>query len=548
MNGPILRTTMNAYPHQSCTPRRPSLCWRRLSALVVLLAGVARAHAGEADVRSSNGMGGGRWSDPQTWHGGVVPGVSNRVVISGADTVHFDVPRDGRPHCAGLAVDPSGVLSFRMDGGTNVLVVNGPVTVYGTIRADATRDPGSQAGLELVAETLQDRTVNLLRGGGLLLYGAPAGAGGGGVPNLTLAAAPGSDASGGRVVAEGEAMIDLQRVAIAAVSVQASNLDNTGYKPNQRLNIIACHFTNGAAVRLAYCDTAVVRDNVFRIGAQPVRVTSAITLARGSLSACRGNLIDGYNQAINFAHEVDVSLLDNRFFNQQVAIAGTHGRNCMIKGNAISNAVGGVELAHSSGVVEDLRVAAARKNGVVLRQSALQLTDAVFEALAPDAVPLLLDSSSVTLLNANLDSKAIRLTGKRPAEGFWVQAMNYLVVRLTGKVPPRSIVQVATAAVSGGVPKDGAADLNVRNSPADVGPSGWSPLPGTMRPLIVRSWSIKGNEEVADPPFYDLTVRRFQADGAPDPKPLHAQVIEPRDAWFRPAPNAAVATLEIKLP
>ena len=127
--------------------------------------------------------------------------------------------------------------------------------------------------------------------------------------------------------------------------------------------------------------------------------------------------------------------------------------------------------------------------------------------------------------------------------------MNYLVVRLTGKVPPRSIVQVATAAVSGGVPKDGAADLNVRNSPADVGPSGWSPLPGTMRPLIVRSWSASRGTRRSRCPLLRSDRPAVPGRGAPDPKPLHAQVYpNPRDAWFRPAPNAAVATLEIKLP
>jgi hypothetical protein len=330
--------------------------------------------------------------------------------------------------------------------------------------------------------------------------------------------------------------------------VQAAKLDNTGYKPNQRLNIIACHFTNGATVRLAYCDTAVIRDNQFRIGAQPVRVASAITLARGSLSACRGNTIDGYSQAIHFSHEVDASILDNRLLNLQSGLVGAHARNSMIKGNTISNAAIGIELAECSGIVEDLRIENARKHGIVLRKASMQVTDAVFADLDPDAVPLLLDSASVTLLNANLTPKAIRLSGKRPPQGHWVQAMNYLVVRLTGKAPPRALVQVATAAVSGGVPKDGAADLNVRNAPAEIGSSGWSPLPATMRPLIVRAWSIKSNEELADPPFYDLTVRRFQADGTPDPKPIHAQVIEPRDSWFRPAPNAAVATLEIKLP
>lgn len=522
----------------------PGICHHLRLSLVLLLVVAVRVRG--VEELSSNGIGGGRWSDPRSWHGGVVPTENHRVVISGADTIHFDGGVQETPHCAGLSIDPRGVLTFRMDGQPHHLLVKGSVTSFGTIRVDATRDPESQVALMLVAENAKDRVVQLLRGSALLLYGANPETDGQTL-NIALTSIIGSDFTGGRILADGDAMIDVQRVRLSAMQIQASRLDNTGYKSNQRLNLIMNHFENGSGVSLTLCDTAVIKDNRFSYGERPVSDLAAIALAQCSLTVCRGNQIEKYNRGIDLTQEIDVSVLNNRIRACQTGLLSRQGRNSMIKGNSVSNTVAAILLDSTSGIVEDLRVAGA-KTGVDVRNSAMQFTDLIFTNLAPEAVPLLLRGSAVTLLNCNVSARDIRLEGKPPAAGFWVQCMNYLVVRLTGKVPPRAVVQVATAAVSGGVPKGGAADLNVRNSPASSGPLGWSPLPNTMRPLIVRSWTILANEEVRDPPFYDLQVMGFNPDDTPNPKPLHARVIEPRDSWFRVDPNAPVATLEVKLP
>ncbi len=502
--------------------------------------------ANELPRYSSNGLGGGLWSDPRSWHGGEVPAADSQVVISGADTILFDLT-PAPYHCRGIAIDPNGVLGFALTGATNLLRVAGTLEVYGTIRADATREPESRAGLALVSESGRERTITLLRGGAILMYGAqfPAGEQ---RPNLVLESITAAGAADGVLLADGDAMIDLQRIGLVAMRIEANRLDNTGYKPNERLNLLACHFSEGANVRLAHCDTAVIRDNLFLPAARS-RNKTALHLTRGSLTLCRGNLIRGYEQGIYFAHEIDISIQGNQISETvKAALSGEHARNCMIKGNVVSNATTGVSLAESNGVLEELLLDDISRHGITLRRRQMQLTDVTFKNLAAEAVALQSDGAQVTLLNVNLTPTDIKLSGKAPEDGLWVEMMNYLVVRLTGRVPARAILQVATAAVSGGVPKGGAADLNVRNSPATIDAAGWSPLPTTMRPLILRSWGLRGPDQVVEAPFYDLAIYGFLPKGGPDPRPLHKQVVEPGNNWFRPLPNAPAATLEIKLP
>jgi hypothetical protein len=125
--------------------------------------------------------------------------------------------------------------------------------------------------------------------------------------------------------------------------------------------------------------------------------------------------------------------------------------------------------------------------------------------------------------------------------------MAYLVAQVKGSRPAEAEVRVRTASASGGPPAN-AADLNVRNSPAKLTADGLTPLPRTLRPLIVRTWSIgrDGKEKVA--PFYDLSVT---APGATEGAPaavLKTQTVEPKETWDRLEPNKPVATVEVTLP
>src|SRR5581483_11839686 len=81
-------------------------------------------HSAEA---TSNGTGGGNWSDPATWRGNKVPAPADEVTIRKNDTVVFDRNDDGKTTCAKLFIDPQGALRFKSQAGKIVLVVAGPV-------------------------------------------------------------------------------------------------------------------------------------------------------------------------------------------------------------------------------------------------------------------------------------------------------------------------------------------------------------------------------------------------------------------------------------
>jgi hypothetical protein len=88
--------------------------------------------------------------------------------------------------------------------------------------------------------------------------------------------------------------------------------------------------------------------------------------------------------------------------------------------------------------------------------------------------------------------------------------------------------------------------MNVRNSPVPVSPAGWTPLPRSLRALIVRAWSVTGAGVVKEAPFYDLEVTTSDTAGVA--RVVKTQVVEPKADWVRLDPQAAQATVEVSLP
>ena len=71
-----------------CPPQSPVSCFRVavILAAALLLAWGGSLSAGQEKV-TTNGLGGGDWSDPATWRGKKVPGAKDDVVIRKGDLV-----------------------------------------------------------------------------------------------------------------------------------------------------------------------------------------------------------------------------------------------------------------------------------------------------------------------------------------------------------------------------------------------------------------------------------------------------------------------------
>jgi hypothetical protein len=95
---------------------------------------------------------------------------------------------------------------------------------------------------------------------------------------------------------------------------------------------------------------------------------------------------------------------------------------------------------------------------------------------------------------------------------------------------------------------EGKADLNVRNSPTALSPAGLTPLPASMKPLIVRGWHIAADASVRPAPFYDLIVSAPPAEAGQPPVELKKLLVEPTAAWFRPEPDSPEPTVLVSVP
>ncbi len=549
-----------AQAHSNPVPIHSKRCCSaalRVSWIVAAFVGLATTAWGSVEIHS-NGSGGGRWSEPSTWHGGQVPGSTDTVVIAMRDQVEFDVDDSDRDSCAALFLDPEALLSFRPGRDSRTLSVGGAIESYGTIRIDATGDRRARYTLRLTAAEADQRRIILREHASLLVYGHDALAD---EPNVAIVAEDTAILSANRRV-----MLDLHYARIHNLQLNLVNLDNSG-GANERLNIIGNQFNGSSSLHLEQCDSPMLRGNRFAHGSSPPPML-AVSLDKCALVQLVDTMITGsYRTAVRVTNDTSSNLVDLR-------IGGARNTGLIIRGSTDTslrtirldgaNGTDGMVIHHSKCILENVSVTGFR-TGFGLRQSRVQMADSSFVGgTAEDdgdamMVALRLNASHVRLINSTIRPEEIHIVGnERPPDGDgYAEALQYLVVqaipaggRRGGEWDvqdlPRGLrVRVQTSADSGGVPA-GRADPNVRNSPMPFSSRGLTALASSRRAITVRSWRYDRSGELHQAPFYDLVVEAPQQDGTY--KTLVEKVIEPTGDWFRADLNSAVPTVEVTLP
>jgi hypothetical protein len=524
---------------------------RSLATVIVLVLAGSNVVSG-AEV-TTNGAGGGRWSEAATWRGKAVPAPTDDVVIRKGDEVIFDRDDDGKVTCQKLFIDPKGALVFRTESGKQVFCAGDQVEARGPIKLDGTRSAKDFLELRLVGDTNAKRTVKLLEGAALVVWGEktmPKGR-----RNVAITCPKGGEKKEeipGLVDAGTAAMLDLQRAEIANVVVRAKGIDNTDSKPNEKVNIVGNRFTTrGQGLPMAGmpglvtcdgCDTPLVAKNSFEcVADKPIQQLRAIHIHGSPLAELRDNTVLGaFHYGICLAFQDTASLTGNTIEKCLVGFHAGYGLNNIIKQTTLSGCQTGLEFVYTqSAVAEDNSVEGAQ-TAVRVQHSTPQFTNLQVDKLAKDGVALLYqEGGAVTLINCNVTSSQVKIE-KLPAkaEQALVTVLNYLVVRVKD-APADAVVEVRTSKPAL-QPK--AADPNVSNAPALLFED-FTPLPQTLSSLLVRSWVIGTDGKTVPAPEYTLNVVQLGKER----KVLKSMNVQPKDSWFRAKPNDPTPTLEVSL-
>ena len=185
-----------------------------------------------------------------------------------------------------------------------------------------------------------------------------------------------------------------------------------------------------------------------------------------------------------------------------------------------------------------------------------QITNLVVRNMQPNnAYDIYYGSGSLKLVNCNIKPEQIqRNPGAFPPQlptekrrPIAVESMHFLVAQLKGQYPPGASIDVRTAAPAV-PPSAGAADPNVRNSPAPVLSSGFTPLPKSLEPLILRGWMFDPDGKPVAAPEYQLRVLAPATAAAGERPVLKTVSVKPDETWYRPQANDKKATVEVTLP
>lgn len=533
----------------------------RLFALTMLLFVANGVPAAEI---TSNGKGGGDWSNAATWLGQKVPGPDDDAVIQKGDIIHFDRDDDGKVSCRKLLIDPRGAFRLKSGMGKVTCCLAGAIESRGLIQLDGTKSASDLLELRLVGAERDKRYLQLLKGAALVVRGRadlPEGRRNVALTSPKLAdqkeemeavVADGRLKNGRIQGGAGGAVMDLHRADLVNIFFWVEDLDNTGSRANEQLNFVENRFSGRSRLWFQRCDTPVVRKNSFEYpGAKWAENVSAILVSECPLAEIRDNTIRGFHYAVHTPHPVDYTIAGNTVEKCGVAIHLGYGKNNSVYKNVVRDCERGFDLYHTQmATLEDNRVDGA-KIAVRSLNATVQIVSLEVSNLAKDGLGLLYDADTdgtcrgnVVLFNCNIRPDTIKFT-KPPTltdKSMPVTAFHCLVVAAKD-APAGATVDVRTV---NPMPAAGAADPNVRNSPALLA-KGLTPPPGqagTSRdvlPLIVKAWAIDPAGKMLPPPEYEVRVL------GPDGKLLKSIKVKPEDSWFRAKPDDPTPTVEVSL-
>jgi len=292
---------------------------------------------------------------------------------------------------------------------------------------------------------------------------------------------------------------------------------------------------------LITCDTPLVAENVFDYTGPAWHQPAAIALNGCPLADVKNNSIKGYfYYAFSVYSCSDAVLSGNSSDKCYVGVYSVGATT--FKGHRVREAGGGFALTSFTGTLEDC-IFEKCAYGVGVSTATVQMTSCVYRDPPKDGHAIDFASGEVTLINCEFGPESVVLPKVLPkADKPFITAMHYLILKVNGEVPEDSEVEVRTANLK---VAPGAADLNVRNSPAPlVGRR--TPLPESLSPLILRAWVLDKDGKTVPAPEYSVRVLAPAQDGK-ERKILKTLTVKPDAKWFRPKPNDPVPTLEVSL-
>jgi len=506
-------------------------------AVALSVAVASLVFAGEP-VRS-NGKGGGPWSAPTTWQGGKVPSGQPVVVLS-KDVVDLDASAGPVLVCEEIEVDPQGALRVVGKNKTTLTVqVGKALRVFGGLMVDFSKDP--EGRFECVMTNAVERPPEFLVSDGckIVCKGAP-----GAAPNVafrivTNALPAGATAPKSVALTLGPKMyIDFESALLEGFDIQATGMDGSGVKFNERCSFRNCQFLR-SHVTFSYCkkiefegnrisDTPAQTQGVYFLGVLNSRFTSNVVERTASSMAgfhsygssdCElaDNIFRNCYYGMNLVACSEINLSQNRFETNTYGLflnscGRIAGQRTMFDGNTSYQL-----FATFASPVEYRFFNSVFVNSPTNKDTACLGVDGI---------------CTVDIVNSPLQSFA-----KENTRGPIVFSV-YVDILVTneqgaplGRVPMRVLAGDKVVATS--------------RTEAVGARTGYTPLPSTHRPLIVPWTRVAPAQGITTPPA--ATTYQLEVDGTSLGYAKQVVPLAVDESFVRPDPEKPTKTITVKL-